>query len=466
MSLLKLSIWLRKQAWLRPLYGVFPSSWRSGVNQALVAPASKMAPFERTPAWDVTDVTTDGPPDGGQGTGGAITHADEGVNIHAYFRGQFGLGEAARLYAQALIDHGYPVALSDMELELPHGLNDRSLESSLGGGMPYETHLVCVNPDYLDAALAKIQQGESHRPYVIGCWFWELEKIPAGWREAVDKVDEILVASSFVERAFRAFTDKPVHRVSLPVGKLLDSGLSRRDFGLPEQGFVFLTSFDFNSGLDRKNPIGAIEAFKLAFPIARRDVTLLVKSSNGHHYPEQFARLMDAASSDPRILVKDDILDRPHVRALQRCIDAYVSLHRAEGFGLGLAECMWIGKPVIATNWSGNVDFMDASNSCLVGSRLIPVEQGQYPFAEDQHWAAPDIAEAARHMARLVDDPAFAGKIGSKAAEDVRTTLSAAATARQLIGRLEAIRRERADASRPLQMHGNDAPASCERKSQ
>jgi glycosyltransferase involved in cell wall biosynthesis len=465
MSLLKLSIWLRKQAWLRPVYGMFPRRWRSGVNQALLAPASKIAPFERTPAWDATGLTTEGAPDDAPDTVPATGHADEGVNIHAYFRGQFGLGEAARLYAQALIDHGYPVALSDMELELPHGLNDRSLESRLGGGMPYETHLVCVNPDYLGAALARIHRTQAGRPYVIGCWFWELETIPADWRDAVDKVDEILVASSFVERAFRAFTDKPVHRISLPVGQLVDSGLCRRDFGLPE-GFVFLTSFDFNSGFDRKNPIGAIEAFRLAFPIERRDVTLLVKSSNGHRYPEQFARLVDAASSDSRILVRDDIIERPHVRALQRCVDAYVSLHRAEGFGLGLAECMWIGKPVIATNWSGNVDFMDASNSCLVDSRPVPVEPGQYPLAEGQHWADPDIAEAARHMARLVDDPAFAGKIGSKAAGDVRTILSAAATARQLIDRLEAIRRQRAEASMPLQMHGSDAPASCERKSQ
>lgn len=465
MSLLKLSIWLRKQAWLRPLYVAFPRSWRSGVNQALLAPASKLAPFERTPAWYATG-EAGASSDSVQGELPAVTRADEGVNILAYFRGQFGLGEAARLYAQALIDHSYPVALSDMGLELPHGLDDRTLEARLSGGMPYETHLVCVNPDYLDAALVRIHQGDSRRPYVIGCWFWELERIPASWRESVDKVDEILVASSFVERAFRAFTDKPVHRVSLPVGKLVDSGLSRRDFGLPEQGFVFLTSFDFNSGLDRKNPIGAIQAFKLAFPIARRDVTLLVKSSNGHRYPEQFARLVDAASSDPRILVRDDIIDRSHMRALQRCIDAYVSLHRAEGFGLGLAECMWVGKPVIATNWSGNVDFMDASNSCLVGCRLIPVEQGQYPLAEGQRWADPDVAEAARHMARLVGDPAFAGKIGSKAAEDVRTNLSAAATARQLIDRLEAIRRERADAPAAFQTRSTDAPASCERKPQ
>lgn len=460
MSLLKLSIWLRKQTWLRPLYRMFPRNWRSGVNQALLAPASKIAPFERTSAWEVAGVAADGASGSGQGGLPAVAHADEGVNIHAYFRGQFGLGEAARLYAQALIDHGYPVALSDMELELPHGLDDRSLESRLGGGTPYETHLVCVNPDYLDAALARIPRDEPHRPYVIGCWFWELERIPAGWHEAVDKVDEILVASSFVEHAFRAFTDKPVHRVSLPVGELLDSGLSRQDFGLPAEGFVFLTSFDFNSGLDRKNPIGAIEAFKLAFPLERRDVTLLVKSSNGHRYPEQFARLVDAASSDPRILVRDDIIDRPHMRALQRCADAYVSLHRAEGFGLGLAECMWIGKPVIATNWSGNVDFMDTSNSCLVGSRLIPVEPGQYPFAEGQRWADPDIEEAARYMARLVDEPAFAGRIGSKAAEDARTALSATATARQLIDRLEAIRRKRAE------MRSNDALASCERKPQ
>ena len=459
MSLLKLSVWLQRQAWLRPLYGVFPRGWRAGVHQALRLPASRASQFARTPAWDVPDLPAEALAQGGQDDPPAIRHPGGGVNIHAYFRGQFGLGEAARLYAQALIDHGYPVALSDMELQLPHGLNDRSLESRLGKGMPYGIHLVCVNPDYLDAALARIQQGDDRNPYVIGCWFWELETIPEEWRDAVDKVDEILVASSFVEKAFRAFTDKPIHRVPLPLGELRDSGLSRRDFDLPEEGFVFLTSFDFNSGLDRKNPLAVIEAFKLAFPVDRQDVTLLVKSSNGHRYPEQFAQLVDAVALDPRILVRDDIIDRPHVRALQRCADAYVSLHRAEGFGLGLAECMWIGKPVIATNWSGNIDFMDSTNSCPVGSQLIPVEYGQYPHADGQRWAAPDITQAARHMARLVDDREFASKIGSKAAADVRATLSAEATARQLINRLETIRLERAAGPVPTQMQDDDMPA-------
>lgn len=458
MSLFKLSIWLRKQAWLRSFFPVVPRRWRSAVNEALVAPVSRMAPFERTPAWRATGVASDPVPVSAHEGFAPGRHEDAGVTIHAYFRGQFGLGEAARLYTQALIDHGYPVALSDMDLELPHGMNDRSLASRLGGDARYETHLVCVNPDYLDAALARIHRGQSGHPYVIGCWFWELERIPTAWQEAIDKVDEILVASSFVEDAFRAVTDKPIHRVSLPVGELPDSGLSKRDFGLSEGVFVFLTSFDFNSGLDRKNPIGAIQAFKMAFPIGRRDVALLVKSSNGHRYPEEFSRLLDAAASDPRILVRDDILDRPHVRALQRCADSYVSLHRAEGFGLGLAESMWLGKPVIATNWSGNIDFMDTSNSCLVGARLIPVERGRYPFAEGQRWAEPDLMEAARYMARVVDDPAFAAKIGSKAAEDVRASLSPATTARQLTNRFEAIRRDRRRP--PFAMHSDGATAS------
>ena len=135
-------------------------------------------------------------------------------------------------------------------------------------------------------------------------------------------------------------------------------------------------------------------------------------------------------------MIRDEVIDRSHVQALQRCADAYVSLHRAEGFGLGLAESMRIGKPVIATAWSGNMDFMNHDNSCLVDYRLVPVGEGEYPHHAGQRWAEPDVECAARHMRRIVVEPAFAKRIGARAAQDISQRFSAHNTAMQLVNRL------------------------------
>ena len=138
-------------------------------------------------------------------------------------------------------------------------------------------------------------------------------------------------------------------------------------------------------------------------------------------------------------MIRDEVIDRSHVQALQRCADAYVSLHRAEGFGLGLAESMRIGKPVIATAWSGNMEFMTAENSCLVGYRMISVGEGEYPHHAGQRWAEPDVECAARHMRRLVAEPAFAKRIGGRAAQDISQRFSAHNTAMQLVNRLRTL---------------------------
>jgi glycosyltransferase involved in cell wall biosynthesis len=362
-----------------------------------------------------------------------------GVNVFAYFRGQFGLGESARLYAGALIDAGYPVALNDIAIDVPHGFDERSLERYIGVSAPHRINLLFVNPDYLAEALASIESAKQDGRYVIACWFWELECIPQQWLWALDKVDEIMVASAFVERAFRRVTDKPILRVPIPLTEVADSGLNREQFGLPADAFIFLNTFDFNSWWARKNPLDVINAFQRAFPPRRDDVRLLIKSSNGHRYPARLHQLLVAAAGDRRVLVRDEIIDRRHMRALHRCVDAYVSLHRAEGFGLGMAEAMALGKPVVATAWSGNLEFMTPENSCLVDYRLVPVGHDEYVHAENAQWAQADIDHAARLMRRIVDDPTFAAEVGKRAASDIRVTLSPVAAAEKMIARLNQV---------------------------
>lgn len=431
LALLNLSAWIRQQGWMRVFYRRLPQSLRDRVSALLAARASARARFVRTPAWTceraaVPASLTPVAPAPGAG----------GVNILGYIRGQFGLAESARMYARALIDAGVPVALHDIDLDLPHGWNDRSLDPWIGDATPHPVSIIFVNPDYLQPALQRIGRARLQGRRLIACWFWELERIPDDWLPAIDQVDEIMVASAFVEDAFRRATDKPILRVKLPLSEVHDSGLQRADFGLEDGKFVFLCTFDFNSWIARKNPFAVVEAFTRAFSQERDDVRLLVKSSNGFRHPDKFLHLLKAAAVDPRIVVRDEVIDRAHVNALQRCCDVYVSLHRAEGFGLGLAECMVMGKPVIATKWSGNLEFMDEGNSCLVGFRMVNVAPGEYPGGDGQRWAEADVDEAATWMRRLVDEPGLARRIGEAARNSVSRTLAPERTAAAIFERV------------------------------
>lgn len=432
-ALLNLSAWVRRQPWLRIVYRHFPEALRSRTSGALAAHASEQLKFERTESWGRVNRSPKAVVASRRGTSSGTA----GVNIFAHVHGQFGLAEGARLYARALLEEGYPVAVHDIDIEVPHGMDDNSLATHIGGEAVHEVNLVFVNPDYLEQAMANIGRERLGGRYTIAGWFWELEKFPGEWLHVLHHVDEVMVSTGFIRHAVAAVTDKPVWSVPVPVGELPDSGLVRADFGLEENDFVFLCSFDFNSYVERKNPEAAVEAFRLAFANRQPNVKLLVKSSNGHRHLEKLRVLLNAVGGDERIIVRDEIIDRADLGALQRCADAYISLHRAEGFGLGLAECMRLGKPVIATAWSGNMEFMTPENSCLVDYRLVPVGEGEYPHHAGQRWAEPDVDHAAKLMRRLVEDPAFAASIGARAAQDIRARLSPHAVAQEIIRRIE-----------------------------
>ncbi len=430
--LLDLLVWIRKRRGMRMLYYFLPRSLRQWALRGLSRRVAVHVRFARNSNWD------------GPVLARAVAkesfdriHQGIGVNLFGFFRGEFGLGESARMYARALIAAGVPVVLHNVDLDLPHSWNDHSLDPWISDSSPYPVSIFFVNPDYFQVALERLGPKRMEGHYLIASWFWELERIPENWISTVNQVDEIMVASHFVEQAFRRVTDKPVLRVPLPLAVVPDSGLQRADFGLQEGVFVFLSTFDFNSWLARKNPFAVIDAFVQAFPPKRTDVRLVLKSSNGFRYPEMLRQLLSAAGVDSRIIVRDEVIDRAHVAALYRCCDAYVSLHRAEGFGLGLAECMAIGKPVIATNWSGNLEFMNSDNSCLVDYEMVPVGEGEYPHHEDAYWASASISGAAGAMRRLADDPVAAVALGARGRKTVMSTLAPERCAAIIARRLE-----------------------------
>ena len=345
-----------------------------------------------------------------------------GVNLIGYARGGLGLGENLRRCAEALDAAGERFALID----LAEGLGQRGVDPRVDRWIvqanPHPTNVFFVNADQMPVAKAHFGDAFFAGRRNIGFWFWELERFPAAWAGALDLVDEVWTASEFVRSAIRACTDKPVRRIALPVQAATDRRWTRAEFGLPDAPFSFFFNFDFHSFAQRKNPMAAIAAFRAAFAQGDSRAMLLIKSINGDKAPAQRAALDAAIAGDPRILVRDEFLDHARAIGLMSVCDAYVSLHRSEGFGLGLAEAMCLGKPTVATSYSGNLDFMTPDNSCLVRHRLVEVGADEYPWGAGQHWAEADIDDAARWMRRLVDDPALARTIGEAGRESIART--------------------------------------------
>jgi glycosyltransferase involved in cell wall biosynthesis len=251
------------------------------------------------------------------------------------------------------------------------------------------------------------------RGYTIGYWAWELAKFPEEWQSSFAFVEEVWVASRFAYEAIAPATTKPVFlmppAVAIPAP---EPGLKRADFGLPDDKFIFYFSFDFRSYTSRKNPRAAIAAFRRAFPRGDAPVCLALKTIGSRWKPEDRDALIETVRGDPRILVIDQELARPRAVALVALTDCFVSLHRSEGFGRGPAEAMLLGRPVITTDYSGTRDFCTAETALLVGGELVPVDQDEYPGADGQVWAEPDIGEAAAAMRRIAGDRPLAERLG------------------------------------------------------
>jgi glycosyltransferase involved in cell wall biosynthesis len=199
--------------------------------------------------------------------------------------------------------------------------------------------------------------------------------------------------------------------------------LERAAFGLPEKEFLLLVMFDMNSSQARKNPAAAIKAFRSAFP-KPQGVKLVVKIHHSEGNPEDFLALQASLEDSPDIILINRTLSHNELRALQNLCDCYVSLHRSEGFGMGLAECMYLGKPVISTNWSGNLEFMDSGNACMVDFRLVELGETYGPYKRGQQWADPDPEHAAFWMKKIVEDSPFRERISLMAKEKTRRDLS------------------------------------------
>jgi glycosyltransferase involved in cell wall biosynthesis len=324
-----------------------------------------------------------------------------------------GIGRAARILCAGLKAADIPLHKMDCGtlLRPPPGPTPPLPAAPARG-----TLVFCVNPPRMTKLIRHFGPDICRDKRLVGYWWWELDRVPRKWLRWAALMDELWVSSRFIHETFaRALPGKPIRYLPLPVPEPVPSAASRTDFSLAIDRFTVLVAFDLASGWERKNPLGAITAFRRAFPSAM-DAQLVLKVSGAEACADQMERLRVLTADMANVRIIDRSLPADDLAALIHCADVLLSLHRSEGLGLFIAEAMWLGTPVVATGWSGVMDMLDADNSVLVRFKKVPVRTSDYPSVPPGvEWAEPDIAHAVECLRQLAADPVLRVKLSTKA---------------------------------------------------
>ncbi|WP_017319090.1 glycosyltransferase [Mastigocladopsis repens] len=360
-----------------------------------------------------------------------------GVNISGYINSEFGLGEGVRSTIRALEAVGIPFVINNCTFNKIHRKLD-STYTNFSDENPYPINIIQVNADMINTFISSAQPEYFKNKYNIGYWVWELPDFPQEYLPAFNLFHEIWTPSSYSVDAIAPASPVPViklmHSISLP-----QPIVNKQALGLPEHKFIFLFIFDFYSVFERKNPTAVIKAFQQAFGKDNEQALLVLKFSNAKDFPEKYQQLKDLVKGFSNIKLIDKFLLKDELNSLIYHCDCYVSLHRSEGFGLTMAEAMFYGKPVIATAYSGNTDFMNVSHSFPVKYSLVSLTEDCAHYKKGNFWAEPDIDHAAYLMKYVLNNYEEARQVGAKASEQVRLLLSPELIGQKMKNRLEYI---------------------------
>jgi Glycosyltransferase len=361
------------------------------------------------------------------GTGRVEGRLPAGLNVVGYIGRETGVGESARLCQRACETVGLSSHLID--IDRTHSLAQQAV---------YRASVYHVNADQIGAVREQLRPVFEGSSYNIGCWHWELPELPDAWIQSAAPLDEIWAPSAFIQSAVSRKVTIPV--VHMPHGiEVTDvEACSPEELGVPSGRFTFLCMFDMGSVVARKNPLGAVKAFGRAFP-SQSSAALLIKVSHREAHPEAYAEIEEQLRGIPNVYLSDRMLSRARVNGLLAACDGVVSLHRSEGFGLILAEAMYLGKPVIATGWSGNMDFMNDRNSYPAGYELVTLDRTYNDYHAGQQWAEPDVDHAAHLIRRVVEDSDDRAQVGERARNTIRSRFSPEAAGVRYHQRLQSL---------------------------
>ena len=372
-----------------------------------------------------------------------------GINFVGDLQVEIGIGESTRAIYKVLQDTELPLNYIEVALPIAKRPPINGWHSHTTLTKHYDISIIHLNPPEMPLAFENIPPHATKNAYTIGFWYWELPVFPDHWLPMFHAVDEVWVASRYTQSVLRQKSPVPVHHMPLPINIQTSKRKTRADFALPEDRFIFLFSFSATSSIGRKNPFTVIEAFRRAFGEDNANGPLLVIKA--HHLSSHFGKslagpLHQAMEKIGGVCINYNF-SRQDMNDFMDTCDCFVSLHRAEGFGLHLAEAMALGKPVIATAFSGNMDFMTQANSYGVDYLLRTITAADHQFSnlfqkvypDELVWAEPDIDHAAKLMRHVYDHQAEAKRVGLQAQADITSKLTDAHTLHHIHQRLNQI---------------------------
>jgi len=412
--------------WTRGLFRpIFSQAFRHRIRIHLLRKAHER-PSPAVPAATIAASTT-------------VEHeGTQGLNVIGYVRAESGVGESARSTLRALNAAGVEHSIVDFQFGNVSRMDEAIDETKLNG-LRFGANLFHINADQIAVAQEALGEEFFGRNYRIGYWAWELGRFPDQWQSAFSCLHEVWVPSTFCQRAVAAKSPVPVVCVPHNIEIATPGARDRRGFGLREDSFVFLTMADMLSIPERKNIVGAAEAFLRAFGGGDTAAQLVMKLSNPENRPDMMEALREYAARCPGIILIDRYFSRSEISTLIDTVDCFVSLHRSEGFGLGIAESMVREKAVIATGWSGNMDFTNVGNALIVDYELVELDRDYGPYAKGEVWADPSIDDAAAKMRTVFENADLRERLVRRAREDCIRLLSPEVIGRTVQERLARI---------------------------
>ncbi len=343
-----------------------------------------------------------------------------------------GIGEDARSVFTSVQTHTPSVHCLDISPLVPFDGDRATMEQEPLGLV----NIICLAAQDMYRLAQNSAQGFWQGRYNIGLCPWELPTWPKKANFCVEMLDEVWAPSTFVAKAFEK-CGKPVTYIPHAVNPITPSGDLRLELGIAASTKVFLMAFDANSSCLRKNPLAGMYAFNKAFADSNDDVCLIIKTMNAHNHQGAWQELIDANRCGHKVLFIDEAYaSEKHAKLLNTC-DAFVSLHRSEGFGRLLAEIMTLEKLLICSNFGGNTDFATAKTACLVQGKLVDVQKGEYLLWENQQWFEADTSHAAMYMKDFVAHPQKYAPIMKAGKEHILTHHSKEAVGQRIVETLQ-----------------------------
>lgn len=322
-----------------------------------------------------------------------------GINVFGFIKGEFGIAEATRLNCKAILQAGIPLNIINYDVKTNHNDNDNTF-TKFAEKAEYPINLIQISPseevfNFFSHFDFSFFQGKYNILYMA----WESETIPESYIAHINLFDEIWTPSEYCKKCIEKYVSLPVivipHPVQFPLNEPEDKSVE--DI-FDEDKFNFLFIFDYNSSLERKNVLNLIKAFRKTFDTTENNAFLTIKTSLSTRFSKEKKQILDAIGSSEKIKIVEKIFDKNSLNNLINHCDCYISLHRAEGFGLTMAEAMFLGKPVIATGYSGNLEFMNSENSFLVHAQKVNSQSAVINYDSNTIWSEPDLQQAEEYL--------------------------------------------------------------------